>query len=87
MAELTATEARDQLPDALNRVAFGGERIQIKRRGKVLAALISREDLELLELIEDKYYAKLAEEALEEAKRNGEEPIPLEDVMKELGIE
>ena len=35
------TEARDSLSEVLNRVAYGGERYVIERRGKPLAAMIS----------------------------------------------
>jgi len=35
------TEARDSLSEVLNRVAYGGERYVVERRGKPLAAMIS----------------------------------------------
>ena len=54
MSRLSASLARTQLPDAINQVAYGGERVVIHRRGKALAALISMEDLELLRQLEDK---------------------------------
>ncbi|WP_433338599.1 type II toxin-antitoxin system Phd/YefM family antitoxin [Spirillospora sp. CA-294931] len=45
------TEARAQLADLVNRVAYTGEPIRLTRRGRPMVALISAEDLELLELI------------------------------------
>lgn len=46
---ISASAARANLPDLLDRVAQGGERVIIERRGKVVGAVVSREDLELLE--------------------------------------
>jgi prevent-host-death family protein len=46
---LSATAARANFSEVLDRVALGGERVIIERRGKVLGAVVSREDLELLE--------------------------------------
>lgn len=86
MEEMTASQARENLPEALNRVAYGGDRIRIKRRGKVLAALVSAEDLKLLEELEDRYWAREAEKALEEFKKSGEKAIPWEEVKASLGL-
>ncbi len=51
--EISVKEIRDNLADALNRVAYGGERIVLLRRGKGVAALVSMEELKLLEDLED----------------------------------
>ncbi|WP_243719801.1 type II toxin-antitoxin system Phd/YefM family antitoxin [Actinomadura sp. KC06] len=45
------TEARAQFADLVNRVAYTGEPVTLTRRGRVMAALISPEDLELLEMV------------------------------------
>ena len=50
MTRLTASAVRDTLGDTLNRVAYRGERIILERHGKAVAALVSVEDLSLLEL-------------------------------------
>jgi len=47
-----ATEARAQLADLINRVAYGGERIPLSRHGRVVAALVSADDLARLERAE-----------------------------------
>ncbi|MBD2899627.1 hypothetical protein amrb99_86110 [Actinomadura sp. RB99] len=47
--EKPVTEARKEFADLVNRVAYTGERVALTRRGKVMAALVSAEDLELLE--------------------------------------
>ena len=49
MSELTSMEARDGFSDALNRAAYGRERIVITRRGRPLAVLVPVADLEQLE--------------------------------------
>jgi prevent-host-death family protein len=51
---ISTTEARADFSEIVNRVAYTGERIVLERRGKHVGALVSVEDLELLEKIEDK---------------------------------
>jgi prevent-host-death family protein len=48
-----ASIARDSFADTLNRVAYRGERIVLERHGKPVAALVSLDDLDLLERLED----------------------------------
>ena len=43
------TEARAQLADLANRVAYGGERVVLTRHGRPFVALIAAEDLSLLD--------------------------------------
>jgi prevent-host-death family protein len=47
--DMTVTQARAEFADLVNRVAYTGEPVVLTRRGKVMAALVSAEDLELLE--------------------------------------
>ncbi|MFC9974515.1 type II toxin-antitoxin system Phd/YefM family antitoxin [Spirillospora sp. NPDC127200] len=51
--EKPVTEARKEFADLVNRVAYAGERVALTRRGKVIAALVSAEDLELLEQLRE----------------------------------
>jgi prevent-host-death family protein len=53
MNTVSATEARKHLPELLNRAGYGKERICIESHGKPVAVLISYEDLERLEALED----------------------------------
>lgn len=64
--EISITEVRDRLADALNRVAYGGERIILRRRGKGVAALVSMEELAILEELENKADIAAAKKALKE---------------------
>lgn len=86
MTTMTASEARNNLPEALNHVSYGGDRVLITRRGKVVGAIISARDLALLEALEDRYWAETAGEALAEMQAQGEQPIPLEQVKARLGL-
>ena len=45
MTQIGIKDIRDNLADALNRVAYSGERIVLARRGKGVARLVSMEDL------------------------------------------
>ena len=86
MVQVGVKEIRDNLADTLNKVAYAGERIVLARRGKGVAALVSMEDLELLEKMEDEADVRDAKRALAEMKRKGEKPIPLAATKKRLGM-
>ena len=81
MTTLTISDARANLADAVNRVVYAKERLLLDRRGKVVAALVSAEDLKLLEVLEDTLDAKAARKALAE---KGERPYG--EVRKRLGL-
>jgi len=66
MTQLSASEAREHFADTLNRVAYAGERIKLSRKGKDMAVLISIEDFEFLESMEDRVDIKNAEKAIKE---------------------
>ncbi len=48
MIEVGVHEIRSNLAEVINRVAYGGERVVLQRRSKPVAAVVSIEDLELL---------------------------------------
>lgn len=81
MTRLAASKLRENLADVLNRVAYRGERILLQRRGKDVAALVPKEDLSLLEALEDSSDLEAARKALEELGT-----IPWEKVKKDLGL-
>jgi prevent-host-death family protein len=77
---LTASEARQNFSDILNRAAYGGERVIVHRGKKPVAAVVPMEDLEMLEQIEDRV-------DLEEVRKRLKEPnIPWSKIKKELGL-
>jgi len=84
--QLATGKARQDFAETVNRVAYGGERIVLHRRGRSLAALIPVEDLALLEELEDRRDVEEARKALAGAKARGEKPIPWEQAKKKLGF-
>ncbi|YAL83562.1 type II toxin-antitoxin system Phd/YefM family antitoxin [Dermacoccaceae bacterium W4C1] len=51
--QVSVADLRTTLSDTINRAAYGHERIEITRRGKVAAVMVSVEDLHRLEELED----------------------------------
>jgi prevent-host-death family protein len=70
MTTLSIAEARNNLADAINRVSYRGERVVFARRGKPVAALVSAEDLALLQRMEDAEDIRAAAKVLREYDRN-----------------
>ena len=84
MTRLSTTEARAQFSDVLERVAFKGERVVIERHGKVLGAIVSPDDLHILEQVralEDEEDAAAVTRARKEKGR-----IPWETIKRDLKI-
>jgi len=79
---VTTAEARKKLAEIVNRVAYGKEPVILTRRGEEIAALISMEELELLQLIEDHIDIEDAKKALIEPGEN----IPAKKFWQELGL-
>ena len=84
MARVSASKARTDLADILNRVAYKGERVLLHRRGKNVAAVVSLEDFSFLEELEDRIDLEEARAALAEVKKKG--TIPWEKIKADLGL-
>jgi prevent-host-death family protein len=82
MTHAGLTELRTKGRELIGKVQFGGDRIVLEHRGKPVAALVSVEDLELLEDLEDAYWIRRADEAEAEPGPN----IPWEQVKAELNL-
>jgi prevent-host-death family protein len=82
--DMSTVELRGNLSDAVNRAAFGKERVILTRRGRRLAGIVPLEDVELLEALEDRTDIEDAKKALKEAAKKG--TISLEKLKKELGL-
>ena len=67
-----------------NRAAYGKERVILARRGKAVAAIVSLEDVELLEALEDQIDLENARAALIEAEKEG--TVSWEEFKKELSL-
>ncbi|MGA2982204.1 MAG: type II toxin-antitoxin system Phd/YefM family antitoxin [Terriglobia bacterium] len=79
---VNASQARASFAEGLNRASFAGERTVIRRHGKDVAAVVSAEDLEILEALEDR-------RDLEEARQIMKKPgrlVPWEKMKKDLGL-
>jgi prevent-host-death family protein len=83
MSTVTATEAHAEFRDILHRATHGKERFLITQDGRVVAAMIPIEDLELLEELEDRIDLEDARAALAEAKAGG--VVTLEEFKASLG--
>ena len=81
MTTISISLIREHLADIVSKVSFAGERVCIERNGKPACALVSIEDLRLLEAIEDRGDIEAAKEAL---ARN--DFVGLDELQKELGL-
>ena len=78
------SEARGEFSELVNRAAYRHERVLLTRHGKPIAAIISKEDLEYLEALEDRDDLAAIEAAL--ADPDNQEEIPWEQVKADLGL-
>ena len=81
---VSAAQVRERLADVIDRAAFGKERVILARRGKAVAAIVSLEDLELLEALEDKMDLENARVALIEGEKEG--TVSWEEFKRELSL-
>jgi len=82
MTRISASELRKDAADALNRVAYGGDRIVLHRRDKDVAVLISMKDYALLREFED----RLDLEAIRKSKAKKGKKVDWEDLKAECGL-
>ena len=81
---VSAVQVRKRLAEVIDRAAFGKERVILARRGKAVAAIVSLEDLELLDALEDKMDLENARAALIEAEKEG--TVSWEEFKRELSL-
>ncbi len=81
MTEIGVADIRANLADVINRVAYGGERIVLQRRGKQVLAVVPMEDLALIEEMENQADVRAA---LKARKEKGE--VPLARIKARLGM-
>lgn len=83
MSTVSASDARGEFSELLNRAVYAGERSIITRRGKAVAVLMSVEDYEALERLEDAFDAALVRAA--DVEDDGSR-ISLAALKQELGL-
>ncbi len=79
---ISTADARKHFADLVNQVAYGKEPVILTRRGQEIAALVSMDELKLLQQIEDHIDIEDAKKALADPGDN----IPAQDVWKLLGL-
>ena len=79
---ISTADARKNLADLVNQVAYGNAPVVLTRRGQEVAALVSIDEFRLLQQIEDHIDIEDARNALAEPGDN----IPAQEVWKRLGL-
>ncbi len=83
MTRIGVSDARDHLSEVVDRARYTQERVVLTKRGREVGAIISIDDLKLLEMLEDQLDIKAARQALEESQG---ERISYDDIRKNLGL-
>ena len=78
---VSIVQARANLSEILNKAAYAGERVVLERHGKPAAAIVSMDDLKLLEELENRSDLKAARKA-----RKEKGAVPLAKVKARLGM-
>ncbi|MBI2827615.1 MAG: type II toxin-antitoxin system Phd/YefM family antitoxin [Planctomycetia bacterium] len=79
---MSVAKVRNNLAEALNRAAYAGERVVLERRGKPVAAIVSIDDLEFLERLENEADIRAVRRARKEKGRR----VPLAHIKARLGM-
>ena len=69
MMIITVSKARENFADIINKSAYRNERISLTKNGNRIAAIISDDDLKMLEAFEDIIDEKEAKRILSQDKR------------------
>ncbi|MBU1168189.1 MAG: type II toxin-antitoxin system Phd/YefM family antitoxin [Proteobacteria bacterium] len=80
--KISTADARKKFSNILNRVAYADESFVLTRRGEPIAAIVSMRELNMLQEIED----RVDIEDAWKAKNEPGEPIPWEELKKELEL-
>ncbi|UCE99921.1 MAG: type II toxin-antitoxin system Phd/YefM family antitoxin [Planctomycetota bacterium] len=81
MTTVKITEVRPQLRKLADKVCHHGERICVERNGEPVFVMVSYEDFEAIEALEERLDIQEAKKALKKGKF-----IPLERLEAELGL-
>lgn len=78
----TIANARENFSELVNMANYRNDRVEIVKRNKTVAYIVSKNDFELLQRIEDFLDAKETDEILSTSKGK----ISHEELFKDLGI-
>lgn len=81
---LSASRAREEFAETIDRVRYTGERVMLHKHGKDVVAIVPKEDLELLEALEDQADYRAAVERLKDPKAR---IVPLENLLKRFPLD
>jgi prevent-host-death family protein len=77
-----ASEARANFMEVISRVRYGRERLVITNKGKPAAALVTMEDLAILQLLDDVDIQEKLDARLK--NREDTDPVELDDYLRSL---
>lgn len=83
MSRAASPKTSNRIDGTLDRLRQG-QRIVLKKGRRAVAAVVSMEDLRLLEKLEDQMDVEIARKRLADPN---EVPIPYERIQKELGLD
>lgn len=83
MTRMGVSDARDHLSEVVDRTRYTQDRVVLTKRGRDVGAIISIDDLKLLEMLEDQLDIKEARQALQESQGAR---ISYDEVRKKLGL-
>ncbi|MGH7500435.1 MAG: type II toxin-antitoxin system Phd/YefM family antitoxin [Longimicrobiales bacterium] len=81
---ISTAEARQNLAELVNRVAYGKERVVLTRHGKEIAAVVPVEDLTLVQKLRRFLRHREVDAALREVETRG--GIAWEDLSRDLDL-
>jgi hypothetical protein len=84
--EVSTVQIRDNLSEIVNRVAYGGQRAAVKRRGKTIAVIICPEEAALLDRLIENEEDRIDLEAARKARAEKGAPISLDEVASKLNL-
>ncbi len=87
MKRISVVELKNSIGEVLNQAEYQGERTVIHRRGKDAAALVSIEDLKLLEKLIEEAEDRIDNEAADRALAESDERTPFEDFCRRHGLD
>ena len=83
---VTTKELRANLAEIVNRVAFGGEQIVVKRHGKPFVAIVATYDLQACQALEDHSDAIEIRKAIDSGELD-EPGITLDEFVEKYGLD